>query len=88
MIHMRKKMISLLLGKEKPSSSVKMNEVFFYDPYEKKVDISMLVDIDSATESFIRLKKALIETSFSCNDLVKGINDAMQYMGRSSWEKM
>jgi hypothetical protein len=79
---MRKKMISLLLGREKLSGSVKMDEVFFYDPYEKKVDINMLVDIASATESFIRLKKALIEASFSCNELEKGMKKCHAIHGK------
>lgn len=61
-----------------------MDEVFFYDPYEKKVDLNMLTDIASAAEAFKKLQRALIEASFSCNDLVKGTKDAMRHMGRCS----
>ncbi len=64
--------------------SENMNEVFFYDPYEKKVGLRMSVNAASAIEAFKKLKRALTEARLSCNDLEKGMSDVMRHMGRRS----
>lgn len=59
-----------------------MDEVFFYDPYEKKVNLNILVDAASAFEAFRKLQKSLIEAGLSCNDLEEGMKKCHAIHGK------
>lgn len=66
------------------STSNKMDEVFFYDPYEKKVEFNMRVTVKEAAEAVRKMHLAMITAAFSCDEIVKGTKDAVRHMGSHS----
>jgi hypothetical protein len=67
--------------KDSKKNSKDMNEVFFYDPREEKVEINSM---ESAMVAFKNFHDAAITAAFSCDELVKGVNDGVRHMGRRS----